>query len=128
MPFFYALIPLIILVLAIVFYTRGYRRASCAAILRHLELIMQQNLPLPVALQLAAQSEGGATRRVLFRCGQLTQLGMSLTEALRRAYPKCPGIVMSVIAVAERGGTLPAALREWAPRLERAYSNREFSL
>lgn len=121
-------VPLIVLLIAAIFYTRGHRIASCATILRHLALIMRQNLPLPVALQLAAQSERGATRRVLFRCGQLTQLGMPLSDALHRAYPKCPGAVMSVISVAERSGTLPAALHEWAPRLERAYSDREFSL
>lgn len=53
---------------------------------------------------------------------------MPLSDALRRAYPKCPGMLMSVITVAERSGTLPAALHEWAPRLERAYTDREFTL
>jgi len=121
-------VGLIIVFLAAVFYMRGLRLASCATIVRHLELIMRQNLPLPVALQLAAQTERGTTRRVLFRCGQLTQLGMPLSDALRRAYPKCPGTLMSVIAVAEQSGTLPAALHEWAPRLERTYTDREFTL
>lgn len=121
-------VPAVILFLAVIYYTRAYRNASCAAIVRHLELIMRQNLPLPVALQLAAQSERGATRRVLHRTGQLTQLGMPLSDALRRAFPKCPGVVMSVIAAADRAGTLPATLREWTPRLERIYTNRDFSL
>lgn len=121
-------VALIIIMLAIVYYARGHRAATCATIIRHLELIMRQNLPLPVALQLAAQTERGATRRALFRCGQLTQLGMPLSDALRRAYPKCPGTIMSVITVAERSGTLPAALQEWAPQLERTYTDREFGL
>lgn len=47
-------VAMIVFILAIIFYTRGYRIASCAAIVRHIELIMRQNLPLPVALQLAA--------------------------------------------------------------------------
>lgn len=125
-PFF--LVVAILMIFAIAHHLRGHRASSCAIIFRHLELIMRQNLAIPVALQLAAQSERGGTRRVLLRCGQLTQLGLALSDAMRRAYPKCPTPVMSALIVAERTNTLPAMLHEWAPRLERDFGRRPFNL
>jgi len=124
----FAVVVLIVMILAIIFHARGHKAAACAAIFRHLELITRLNLPLPVALQLAAQTERGAVRRVLFRCGQMTQLGLPLAEALRRAYPRCPGTALSALVVAERANTIPAMLSEWAPRLERHFTHRQFNL
>jgi len=125
-PFF--LVVVILMIFAIAHHLRGHRASSCAIVFRHLELIMRQNLAIPVALQLAAQTERGGTRRVLMRCGQLTQLGLTLSDAMRRAYPKCPTPVLSALIVAERTNTLPAMLHEWAPRLERDFGRRPFNL
>jgi len=123
----FAFVVLVLMIFTISYYVRAHRESCSSAVVRHLEIIVGQNLPIPIALQLAAQTERGATRRVLRRCGQLTQLGLGLSDALRRAYPKCPSTLLSAIIVAERTNTLPATLQEWAPRLERRLSRRQFA-
>lgn len=83
-----------------------------AIIFRHLALLVRQNMPLPMGLQFAAWGESGSVRRILMRTSRLLQAGLPLGEALRRAHPGCPGLLLSVVQAAERAGTLPAVLGE----------------
>lgn len=103
---------LTVFVLAMIVAAFARRRARTAIIFRHLGLIVRQNLPLPTALQSAANGETGATRRVLLRLARSTRMGMPLSQALAHAFPAVPGLPLSVVQAAERSGTLPSALGE----------------
>jgi type II secretory pathway component PulF len=109
-----------LLVLGCIRAMLSFSRTRAAIIFRHLGLIVQQNLPLPRGLELAAESESGATSRVLRRLSHLTETGMPLPKALSLAYQGCPALPFSIVEAAERTGTLPAALRELNERLSRA--------
>src|SRR4051812_9348787 len=87
------------------------------AVLRHLALIVRQNLPLTTGLRLAATSETGAVRRVLNRTARLIDAGAPLAEALELAYPGCPAMPLSIVKTAQQMGTLPSALHELNQRL-----------
>ncbi|MCZ6697366.1 MAG: type II secretion system F family protein [Planctomycetota bacterium] len=97
---------------ACAFAARMRSRTRTEIIFRHLGLIVRQNMPLPLALQFAGRGESGATRRSLVGIGRLVQMGLPLSEALRRAYPQCPGPLLSSVQIGEKTGTLSAALQD----------------
>lgn len=74
-------------------------------------MVASQNLPMATGLMLAAESEHGATGRVLKRIAKLLAEGLDVHTALERGYPQCPRIVVSVACAAEKAGRLPAALK-----------------
>ncbi len=71
---------------------------------------MRQNLPLPMALDCAALGTEYGTAVVFRSIKTWLVKGCSLTEALRRGYPRCPSEALTMIAAGERIGQLPAAL------------------
>ena len=87
------------------------------AIFRHIGLVVQQNLPLPAALKLAANAEYGKVRHILARIATLIEAGAPLADAIRLAYRGCPALPLSVVRTAQNAGTLPSALRELNRRL-----------
>ena len=91
---------------------RVKRALTTAVVFRQLALIVRQNIPMAMGLEFAAWGESPPVRRILARTGRLVQAGLSLSEALRRAHPGCPGLLTSIVRTAERVGTLPAALIE----------------
>jgi type II secretory pathway component PulF len=118
LTFIFALsvVAFVTFVTATVLVMRARSRVRSRVILRHLELIVRQNLPLPSALDLAADTEQGATRRILRRMGRMVRLGLPLSNAVRVAYPGCPSLVLSVLVTSEQSGTLPSALVELCRR------------
>lgn len=109
---FYIFIVVCVLVAGCVHAGRMRNELRTAILFRHLGLIVRQNMPMPMALQFAAAGETGVTRRLLTRTSHLLQAGLPLSEALRRAYPICPGLPLSILRTAERAGTLPSVLAE----------------
>ncbi len=107
-----AFIAFCVLVAGCVHAGRMRNQLRTAILFQHLGLIVRQNMPMPMALQFAAAGETGVTRRSLTRASRLLQAGLPLSEALRRAYPVCPGLPLSILHAAERAGTLPSALAE----------------
>lgn len=106
------LVAACLLAAACVFAVQMRSRIRIEIIFRHIGLIVRQNMPLPLALQFAGRGESGATRRSLLRIGRLVQMGLPLSESLRRACPQCPGPHLSSVQIGERTGTLAAVLQD----------------
>lgn len=92
-------------------------RTRSSIVFRHLGLIVQQNLPLSTALELAAQSESGKIRVILRRLADHVETGLSLSESLLLSYSACPALALSIVRSAEQTGTLPGALCELNRRM-----------
>jgi len=71
---------------------------------------MRQNLPLPMALESAAAGRKDSRSIILQRIQKWLVQGYSLSQSIRRGYPKCPGYAVAMIAAAERIDQLPLAL------------------
>jgi type II secretory pathway component PulF len=71
---------------------------------------MRQNLPLPMALEMAAVGQDEKRADVLRNIKKWLVEGYSLSESLRRGYPKCPGYIVSMVAAGERIGQVPQAI------------------
>jgi type II secretory pathway component PulF len=93
--------------------TTPYRRRIVRhAVISNLTAVMQQDLPLPTALHLAAYGETGAARRIVARIAGLLSNGLSLSEAIRLGFPNCPAIALSLIVAGERSGRLADAAKQ----------------
>lgn len=112
-------ILIVLLVVGTVYAMLGRARAQAAILFRHIGLIVQQNLPLSPALDLAAETESGSTQRILKRLADRVDTGLPLSQSLLQAYPGCPALPLSIVQSAEKTGTLPAALCELNQRLSR---------
>lgn len=86
------------------------RRAFTRTAIGQSALIVRQGLPLPAGLAAAADGEHGKTRRILLRLSYWVGQGLSLSAALARRCPGCPGLVVSTVGAGERMGQLPRAL------------------
>ena len=71
---------------------------------------MRQNLPLPMALEMAAVGQDYKRANILRNIKKWLVEGYPLSESLRRGYPKCPGHVMAMVAAGERIGQIPQAI------------------
>jgi type II secretory pathway component PulF len=71
---------------------------------------MRQNLPLPMALEMAAVGQEEKRADILRNIKKWLIEGYSLSESLRRGYPKCPGYITSMVAAGERIGQVPQAI------------------
>ena len=92
---------------------------SCALTSRHTTAVyvistigssMRQNLPLPMALESAAAGRKDRRSITLQRIQKWLVQGYSLSQSIRRGYPKCPGYAVAMIAAAERIDQLPLAM------------------
>ena len=88
------------------------RMSSTRAVVHHLSTITHLNLPLAQALTTAGRTEPGRVGVVLQRMGQAVAEGLPLATAMRRADPRCPLLVTSVMDAGERAGQLPQALAD----------------
>jgi type II secretory pathway component PulF len=71
---------------------------------------MRQNLPLPMALEMAAVGQDYRRANILRNIKKWLVEGYSLSESLRRGYPKCPAHIMAMVAAGERIGQIPQAI------------------
>jgi type II secretory pathway component PulF len=71
---------------------------------------MRQNLPLPMALEMAAVGQDYKRADILRNIKKWLVEGYPLSESLRRGYPKCPGYVPAMVAAGERIGQIPQAI------------------
>jgi type IV pilus assembly protein PilC len=71
---------------------------------------MRQNLPLPMALEMASQGLTGKRARILRAIKKWLVEGYSLSESLKRGYPKCPGFAVALITAGEQIGQVPQAI------------------
>jgi len=71
---------------------------------------MRQNLPLPMALEMAAAGQNDKRAFILLQIKKWLVEGYSLSESLKRGYARCPGYAAALVAVGERIGQVPQAL------------------
>jgi type IV pilus assembly protein PilC len=72
---------------------------------------MRQNLPLSMALESAVGGRADKRSRILNQIQKWLVQGYSLSESIKRGYPKCPGYAVAMIAAAERINQLPLAIQ-----------------
>ena len=71
---------------------------------------VRQNLPLPMAMEIAATGQNDKRARILRNIKKWLVEGYSLSESLKRGYARCPGYATALVAVGERIGQVPQAL------------------
>ncbi|MHC4174937.1 MAG: type II secretion system F family protein [Planctomycetota bacterium] len=84
--------------------------ATATYIISTLGSSMRQNLPLPMALESAAAGRTDSRSIILQKIQKWLVQGYSLSESIKRGYPKCPGHAVAMIAAAERIDQLPLAI------------------
>ncbi|NIU09398.1 MAG: hypothetical protein GWN81_11255, partial [Phycisphaerae bacterium] len=95
----------------VIAYSLTSRHATAAYVVSTIGSSMRQNLPLPMALESAAGGFTDRRSRILRGIQKWLVQGYSLSESIRRGYPKCPGYVVAMIAAAERIDQLPLAIK-----------------
>ncbi|MBN2182311.1 MAG: type II secretion system F family protein [Sedimentisphaerales bacterium] len=95
---------------SIIIYFFTSRTVTSAHIISTIGSSVRQNLPLPMALESAAIGRDKRSRILLNIKKWLVQ-GYSLSESIKRGYPKCPGYAVAMIATAERIHQVPSALK-----------------
>jgi len=100
----------IILIGLIISYGLTSRYAIASYVISTIGSSMRQNLPLPMALESAAGERRDRRSQILRRIKKWLVQGYSLSESIKRGYPKCPGYAVAMIAAAERINQLPLAI------------------
>ena len=96
---------------AIISYGLTSRHVTAAYVISTIGSSMRQNLPLPMALESAAGVRGDNRSRILRRIQKWLVQGYSLSESIKRGFPKCPGYAVAMIAAAEQIDQLPFAIK-----------------
>ena len=95
---------------AIISYGLTSRHAIAAYVISTIGSSMRQNLPLSMALESAAGGRADTRSIILQRIQKWLVQGYSLSESIKRGYPKCPGHAVAMITAAERIDQLPLAI------------------
>ncbi len=113
-----AFIGLVLAVGGIVLAVSERRLRIARGVVRQMAMVTTQNIPLGTGLMLAGEGERGAAGTILRQIAGLIGTGWPLSEAMAQGYPRCPGLVRSVIQAGEQAGRLPAVLRMLAEDLD----------
>ena len=92
-------------------YALTNRQVRALEILSTIGTAMRQSLPLPAALESAAGNKVNKRSRIHRDVAQWLSRGFSLNESLKMGYPRCPGQILAMIAMAEKVDQVPAAIR-----------------
>jgi len=95
----------------IIAYGVTSRHATAVYVISTIGSSMRQNLPLSMALESAASGRADYRSIILQRIQKWLVQGYSLSESIKRGYPKCPGYAVAMIAAAERIDQLPLAIK-----------------
>ena len=96
---------------SVIAYGLTSRLATDTYVISTIGSIMRQNLPLSMALESAASGRADNRSRILNGIQKWLVQGYSLSESIKRGYPKCPGYAVAMIAAAERINQLPLAIQ-----------------
>jgi len=96
---------------AVISYGLTSRHSIAAYVISTIGSSMRQNLPLPMALESAAAGRKDKRSQILRRIKNWLVQGYSLSESIKRGYPKCPGFAVATIAAAESVNQLPHAMK-----------------
>ena len=94
-----------------IIYGLTSRYATASFVLSTIGASIRQNLPLPMALESASTGYADGRIKILQRIKHWLVQGYSLSEAIRRGYPGCPGHALAMLAVAERIDQVPQAIQ-----------------
>jgi type II secretory pathway component PulF len=83
---------------------------TAAYVISTISSSMRQNLPLPMAIEMAATGQSDKRARILRNIKKWLVEGYSLSESLKRGYTRCPAYATALVAVGERIGQVPQAL------------------
>lgn len=100
-----------LLIGSIIAYGLTSRLATDTYVISTIGSSMRQNLPLSMALESAAGGCADNRSRILNGIKKWLVQGYSLSESIKRGYPKCPGYAVAMIAAAERINQLPLAIQ-----------------
>ena len=106
----FILMLFIILISCSIAYTLTQQHATSTYIISTIGSSMRQNLPLPMALESAAGGRSDSRSIILQKIQKWLVQGYSLSESIKRGYPKCPGHAVAMIAAAEHINQLPLAI------------------
>ena len=104
------ILAFVVWLVAMMAYGRTARQSLLFSVLTTLKASMTQNLPLPMALECAAQGRADQEAFVYRQLKKHLVKGYNLVEALRLAMPQCPGFITGVLQGAERFGCLASGL------------------
>ncbi len=107
----FSIIFVVMFVSSIIAYSLTSRNVTTAYVLSTIGSSIRQNLPLPMALESAVSGRSDKRSRILHNIQKWLIQGYSLSESIKRGYPKCPGYAVAIISVAERINQLPLALK-----------------
>ena len=100
----------IIIITCSIAYNLTQQHATATYIISTIGSSMRQNLPLPMALESAAGGRSDNRSIILQKIQKWLVQGYSLSESIKRGYPKCPGHAVAMIAAAEHIDQLPLAI------------------
>jgi type II secretory pathway component PulF len=107
----YSLVLRAAFVVAMILWALTGRRVRAARIVSTLSSSMRNNLPLHLALPAAVQGRTDKEAFIIRQIGKAIEMGLPLDQALRQAYPACPGDVLGTVEAAQRAGQVPEALQ-----------------
>lgn len=90
---------------------KNSRHAVTLYIISTIGASIRQNLPLPMALETAAEKKTDIRARSLRKISKWLVQGYSVSESIRNGYPKCSPDIIATIAAAENIDQLPEAFR-----------------
>ncbi|MCH8193713.1 MAG: type II secretion system F family protein [Planctomycetes bacterium] len=97
-------------VVTMVAHGRTARWSTSLTVLSTVGACMRQNLPLPMALEMAATHRKDQTGFIFRKIKEWLVQGYSVVEAIQLGYPKCPAHALGVIRAAAGAGQLPQGL------------------
>ena len=106
----FLIIFFIMLISLSIAYTLTEQHATATYIISTIGSSMRQNLPLPMALETAAAGQSDRRSITLRKIQKWLVQGYSLSESIKRGYPKCPAHAVAMIAAAEHIDQLPLAI------------------
>jgi type II secretory pathway component PulF len=100
------------------------KRATAAYVISTIGSCIRQNLPLPMALELAGSRYKDKRSIILHRIKKWLVQGYSLSESIKRGYLRCPGYVVAMISAAEKIDQVPNAMKSIEANMRFAANER----
>jgi len=83
------------------------RNATVAFVISTIGASIRQNLPLPMALQSAAENIRYKHSQILRQISKWLVQGYSLSESIKRGFRRCPAGITALITAGEKAGQVP---------------------
>jgi general secretion pathway protein F len=88
-----------------------HRNATVAFVISTIGASVRQNLPLPMALQSAAENIKYKHSQILRQISKWLVQGYSLSESIKRGFRRCPARITALIAAGEKTGQVPQVVQ-----------------